>query len=76
VGDDVYEAVKSPVSTRFSGATAAVSDDGDEDDVGSGAVSEDYTYLLGSLLGRLLAPTCHNMFTDVAFSMPSTVCVE
>jgi hypothetical protein len=42
VGDEVYEAETSPVSTRFTGppAPAAASDDDDHDDGETGAISE------------------------------------
>jgi hypothetical protein len=37
---------------------------------------EMYTHLLESLLVQLLAPTYHHMFTDMAYSIQSTVCVK
>jgi len=39
-------------------------------------VRERYTHLLGSVSVTLLAHTCHHMFTNVAFSMQSMVCVK
>jgi len=37
---------------------------------------ERYAHLLGNLSVRLLAPTCHHMFTNVTFSIQSMVCVK
>ena len=70
-GEVVYETETSPISTRFSGATAAAYDDvGDDDDnMDTVPLEKRYTHLLESLSVKLLTPTCHHMYTRVAFSM-------
>jgi len=75
-GDVVYETERSPVSTRFDSDTEAAYDD-DDDDADTGAVSEgEVRAFARKPFVRLLAHMCHHMFTNVAFSMQSMVCVK
>jgi hypothetical protein len=75
--DVIYETESSPVSTRFDGATEASYDDDDYVDADTGAVSEgEVRAFARKPFVRLKAHMCHHMFTNVAFSMLSMVCVK
>jgi hypothetical protein len=77
VGDEVYEAETSPVSTRFARPpVSAIAFDDDDHDGETGAISEGDVHAFARKSFGAIASPYHHMFTNVAFSIQSTDCVK